>query len=153
MSKTIAILFGTFFGIGYLPFIPGTFGSMAGVVLFYLFNANTAAYILFTFILIILGILIGRKIEEIFGRKDPPCVVIDEVAGMLLALVFIKPDIKLVILGFVFFRLLDTLKPYPAGRLQGLRGGLGIVTDDVVAGIYTNLILHAILKFASFTAS
>jgi len=143
----------TFFYIGYLPFIPGTFASIVGVFLFYLIKDNSAMHILFTLTLIILGFLVAGKAEEIFQRKDARCIVIDEVAGMLLSLIFIPYDIKLVIIAFIIFRILDALKPYPAGTLQNLKGSLGIMSDDIIAGLYTNIILQVVLRLASFRAS
>jgi phosphatidylglycerophosphatase A len=88
--------------------------------------------------------------ERFSGKKDPGCIVIDEVAGMLIALSFMPLDLKIIFLGFLIFRILDTFKPYPAGRLQHLRGSLGVMADDLIAGIYTNIVLQVILKLASF---
>lgn len=87
------------------------------------------------------------------GEKDPGCIVIDEVCGMLLSLAFLPPDPGLVIFAFLVFRIMDTLKPYPAGVLQRLKGSVGIMSDDIVAGFYTNIILQLILKLASFNSS
>ncbi len=142
---------GSFFFIGYLPGIPGTFGSLAGVGLFYLLKTgNPPGYFLFTFCLIALGLFISGRMERLLGKKDPGCIVIDEVAGMLVGLSFMPLDLKIVFLGFLIFRILDTLKPYPAGRLQHLRGSLGVMADDLIAGIYTNIVLQVIVKLASF---
>jgi len=88
--------------------------------------------------------------EKLMRKKDPPCVVIDEVCGMLLGLLFVPYDIKLVIIAFLIFRILDTLKPFPVGRLERLKGSLGIMTDDLVAGLYTNIILQAVVILTSF---
>lgn len=79
--------------------------------------------------------------------------MIDEVSGMLLSLIFLPYDIKLVIIAFILFRILDTLKPYPLGRLQNLAGSIGIMSDDIVAGLYTNIILQVVLRLVSFKAS
>lgn len=79
--------------------------------------------------------------------------MIDEVSGMLLSLIFIPYDIKLVIMAFILFRILDTLKPYPLDRLQNLAGSIGIMSDDIVAGLYTNIILQVVLRLVSFKAS
>jgi phosphatidylglycerophosphatase A len=143
----------TFFYVGYLPVMPGTFGSIAGIWLFYLIKDNALIYILITGILIILGFLTGGSAENLFAKKDARNIVIDEASGMLLSLMFIPYDYKLVIAGFFLFRILDTLKPYPAGRLQNLKGGTGIMCDDIVAAIYTNLILQVVLRWASFKTS
>jgi len=143
----------TFFYIGYLPLIPGTFASITGVFLFYFLKDNLLIYIFSILFLLLIGILVGERAEEVFQRKDCPFIVIDEVLGMLLSLIFIPYDIKLVIIAFVIFRILDTLKPYPASMLQNLKGGIGIMGDDIVAGLYTNIILQLALRLASFKIS
>ena len=100
--------------------------------------------------IIILGFAVSGKAERMFNKKDAKCIVIDEVAGMLLSLMFLPFDIKFVIIAFVLFRLLDILKPYPANRIQELKGSIGIMGDDIVAGLYTNLIMLVVLKMGFF---
>jgi len=146
-------LISTFFYVGYLPFFPGTFASIVGLFLFYLMKDNIFIYVSVTLVLMILGLLSAGKAEKIFNRKDAGCIVIDEVSGMLLALIFIPYSIKLAIIAFVLFRILDGLKPYPAGLFQNLKGSLGIMSDDIVAGLYTNIILQVALRLASFKIS
>ncbi len=143
----------TFFYVGYLPFIPGTFASIAAIFLFYFVKDNNFIYILLTLTLIILGFLITGRAEKIFNKKDAGCIVIDEVAGMLLALTFIPYDIKLVIIAFILFRILDALKPFPLDRLQNLTGSIGIMSDDIVAGFYTNIILQIVFRLVAFKTS
>jgi len=142
----------TFCFVGYLPLIPGTFGSLAGVALFYLFKADILYCGLALAFLLVLGFLASPKIERLLNKKDPGCIVIDEVCGMLIALSFMPLDIKIVVLGFMFFRILDMLKPYPAGLVQEIRGGAGVMGDDIVAGVYTNIILQLLLRFFSAAA-
>lgn len=153
MNRFFIKAISTFFYLGYLPFIPGTFASIAGVFLFYLMKNNTSLHILFTLTLAILGFLVAGRAENIFGRKDARCIVIDEVSGMLLAFMFIPYEIRLVIITFFIFRILDTFKPYPAGYFQNLKGSFGIMSDDLVAGIYTNIVLHFALRLTSFNIS
>lgn len=138
----------TFFYVGYLPFIPGTFGSLAGIILFYFVKNNIFVHLSVILILVILGLTSAGEAEKIFNRQDPRNVVIDEVAGMLLGLLFLPYDIKLVVSGFFLFRLLDTLKPYPIRWFEQRRGSLGIMGDDIVAGLYTNIILQVVLRLA-----
>jgi len=149
MIKTLS----TFFYLGYLPFIPGTFASIAGILLIYLFKDNSFLYILFTALLIILGFFISGKAEKIFNRKDAKFIVIDEVSGMLLAFLFIPYDIKLIVMGFILFRIIDAFKAYPSDRLQRLAGSIGIMSDDIVAGLYTNIILQVVSRLVSLRAS
>lgn len=143
----------TFFYVGYLPFIPATFASIVGVLLIYLLKDNSFIYILFTVVLIILGFLISGKAEKIFNKKDARFIVIDEVSGMLLSLLFIPYDIKLIVIAFILFRILDAFKPYPSDRLQRLAGSIGIMSDDIVAGLYTNIILQVVSRLVSLRVS
>ena len=136
----------TFFGAGHLPLVPGTFGSIAGVAVYFLVKDNPALFIGAISLFLFLGFWLSGYTEKIYGRKDPQVVVIDEVAGMLLSLLFVPFSPWAVIIGFVLFRILDTLKPYPAGKLQQLHGSVGIMTDDIVAGIYANFILQIVFR-------
>jgi phosphatidylglycerophosphatase A len=110
-------------------------------------------YTLVTILLIILGFLVSGPTERLLNKKDARCIVIDEASGMLLSLVFLPYDIKLVVIGFCLFRILDSLKPYPAGSLQNLKGSSGIMIDDIIAGFYTNIILQIVLRSAAFRTS
>lgn len=146
IGDSLIKLITTFFYVGYLPFIPGTFGSLAGIFLFYILKNNALTYILVTFVLMVMGFLSAGRAEKIFNTRDSRHIVLDEVVGMLLGLLFLPYDMKLVVSGFFLFRLLDTLKPYPAGSIQRLHGSLGIMGDDIVAGIYTNFILQIVSR-------
>lgn len=140
----------TFFYVGFLPLIPGTIASLVGVAIFYFTGGNFWIMTLLAASIMILGFTVSGKAEKLFNKKDAKCIVIDEVAGMLLSLMFLPFDIKYVIAAFVLFRLLDILKPYPANRIQDLKGSMGIMGDDIVAGLYTNLIMLIILKMGFF---
>ena len=127
---------------------PGTFGSLVGVAIFLLLPriAIPIAILVFTFA----GIWAGTRTEEISGRKDPGKIVVDEVAGQLIALlplVFIKWSIITVMVSFILFRFFDIVKPYPANRLQELAGGIGVMCDDLVAGAYAAIIVSGVLVF------
>ena len=153
MRNHIVKILSTFFYVGYLPLMPGTFASIVGVSLFYLIKDSIFIHALFTLSFILLGLLVSTKAEKIFKQKDAKCIVIDEISGMLLALLFIPYDIRWLIIAFVLFRILDALKPYPADRFQALSGGIGIMSDDIIAGLYTNIILQFVLRLASFKTS
>ncbi|MCM8789576.1 MAG: phosphatidylglycerophosphatase A, partial [Candidatus Omnitrophica bacterium] len=90
---------------------------------------------------------------QAFEKKDAKNIVIDETSGMMLSLLFLPYQSKILILGFFIFRLLDTLKPYPAGRIQNIKGSIGVMGDDIVAAVYTNIILQAVTRLVSFIAS
>ncbi|MEK6728203.1 MAG: phosphatidylglycerophosphatase A [Candidatus Omnitrophota bacterium] len=153
-SKILIKSISTFFFIGYLPVAPGTFGSLAGVGLFYLLKESGINPLIVTSGLIILGFLVTEKAEKLFAKKDPSFVVIDEVAGMFLSLLFLPVyDIKVLIIAFFYFRLIDTFKPFPAGRVEKMKGALGLMGDDIVAAVYTNIILQLVLRLTFFKTS
>ena len=151
--NSISLLISTFFYLGYLPFIAGTFGSLAGILLFFWVKDSIFAYALVTLATLVLGFLFSGKAERALARKVPPCVVIDEVSGMLVALMFLPHQPAVMIIAFFLFRLLDTVKPYPANSLQRFKGSFGIMADDIVAAVYTNIVLQLALRLASFRAS
>lgn len=148
----LAKIISTFFYIGYLPLIPGTFGSLAGLLIYFLLK-ESGLYLPVTLVLIILGFLFSGKAERLMQKKDPPCVVIDEVSGMLLSLAFLPFDYRFVVSAFILFRVFDILKPYPAKALQNLKGGLGIMADDIMAALYVNIILQLALRIMVFRGS
>ncbi len=137
-------LLGTCFGLGYLPKAPGTFGSLFGIGLFLLtkdYSVLMQVVLFFVFMLLALGT--AEKLEKIMRCKDPEAVVVDEAAGMWISLFFIWDASWLVItVGFIIFRLLDILKPFPINLFQSFRGGMGVVADDISAGMLTNFILR-----------
>ncbi|MFH0855744.1 MAG: phosphatidylglycerophosphatase A [Candidatus Omnitrophota bacterium] len=153
MPKFLVRIISTFFYVGYFPLVPGTAASLAGIIVYFLVRNNVTIYCLTLAALLILGFLASGRAEELMQKKDHSCVVIDEVCGMLLSLIFLPYNIKLVIIAFFIFRALDTLKPFPAGRLERMRGSFGIMSDDIAAGVYTNIILQAVAIFASLRAS
>ncbi len=138
--------------IGFMPYMPGTFGTLLGVMLFLFIYSSFFLYVLVSVFLVLFGIWISSVAErEIFKVKDSPEIVIDEVVGFLIAMAFIG-DINFfsVITGFILFRAFDILKPYPIKRIQNIGGGLGIMIDDIIAGIYSNILLRLVLFIVSY---
>jgi phosphatidylglycerophosphatase A len=133
--------------IGNISFAPGTFGSVLGLLLcFFLSKINFSIAVLLTLIFILSAIWIADKAEKILGEKDPGCIVIDEIAGIILTLSGLPFNITSMIAGFLVFRALDIWKPYPIRLLENkFSGGIGIVLDDVAAGIFSNVILRVFL--------
>ncbi|MDA2919030.1 phosphatidylglycerophosphatase A [Desulfobacterota bacterium AH_259_B03_O07] len=143
MKANFAKFFATFFYLGYSPFAPGTVGTLGAIVLYYfLFFFSDLAYLFFTILFIIFSIWISNEASSARKDPDPGWVVIDEVCGYLVTMFLIPYSITNIFLGFLFFRFFDILKPPPIRRFESLPGGLGIVTDDVIAGIYANIILQ-----------
>jgi phosphatidylglycerophosphatase A len=138
---------GTFFGAGLIKPGPGTWGSLAAGMLWYLAaraaHPTTTSLVVATGIAAVaatlIGIAAGSIIERESGREDPGFVVIDEVAGQWIALAACPVEIRHALLAFALFRLFDIVKPWPARQLERLHGGLGIMMDDVAAGVYALL--------------
>jgi len=134
--------------IGNISFAPGTFGSILGLPLcFFMSKIGFSAAVLLTLIFILCAIWIAQEAEKILKRKDPGCIVIDEIAGMILTLTGLPFNIISVTAGFFLFRILDIWKPYPIRLFERkFSGGVGVVMDDVAAGFFSNLVLRVLLK-------
>jgi phosphatidylglycerophosphatase A len=144
----LALFVCTFGGVGYSPIAPGTAGSAAGLAVYALlryFHFGPVGDALVIVALVLAGVWSGTLAERHFGTTDPGPGVIDEVAGMLVTLYLLPPGWILSAVGFVVFRVLDVVKPYPAQRLESLHGGLGMMADDVMAAVYGNLALRALV--------
>lgn len=134
--------------------MPGTFASAAAAFIFFFFPKSNQAQTIALAATLCAGLLVCGRAERALKRgRDPGCIVIDEVAGMFLALSFLPHDLRLYVLGFLVFRTLDIIKPYPADKFQAINGSIGIMSDDIVAGVYANIILQAVLRLAVFNAS
>jgi phosphatidylglycerophosphatase A len=142
--KSVAVFVASFGYVGFFPFAPGTAGSLAGLALFAFIRwIGVPAIELGAIVAVFaIGIWAASGTEVALGRKDPGVVVIDEVLGMLITLALLPVSIPGVALGFLLFRVLDVVKPYPAAQLEHLHGGLGIMADDAVAGLYSHLLLR-----------
>ena len=140
----------SFFYLGHSPFMPGTLGSLAGLLIYFVVKDKFPIYAFSLLFLFMLGILFSAEAERIYKRKDAQMIVIDEACGMLLALFFVPISIFSVVLGFFLFRIFDILKPPPAKRMEKLTGSFGIMFDDIIAAIYTNLILQVIFRSGLF---
>lgn len=146
----LAVFIATVGYCGYFPIAPGTVGSAAGL-LFYLlvwWTGSPAVEVGMIVVLFAAGVWAGTTAERFFGGVDPGPIVLDEVVGMLITLAFIPGlGVSGAIAGFVLFRIFDVIKPFPAGRLEQLHGGLGVMADDAMAAVYANLSLRALLWF------
>jgi phosphatidylglycerophosphatase A len=146
----LAVLLSTVGYLGYFPVAPGTVGSAAGLAVYALVVATGAPWVQLAAIVAVfaVGAWSATISERYFGGIDPGPVVIDEVLGMLITLAFVPVGIKGAIVGFFVFRVLDVVKPFPAGRLEALHGGLGVMADDAAAAIYGNLVMRLIAAYA-----
>jgi len=136
----------TGFGVGYSPVAPGTLGTLIAIPVYYFLSEipsplNEITLIGFFF----LSVWVSENAERLFGKKDDQRIVIDEIIGFLITMLWVPKTIHFIIIGFFLFRVFDILKPFPIRRLEkGFKGGFGVVLDDVVAGVYANIILRLI---------
>lgn len=130
---------------GYIPFASGTFGSLAALFI-YLIPGFENKYVLIPVIIItsVYGIFIGNKFEIIYG-KDPAQCTIDEFAGMWISLLLVPKEVIWISVVFVIWRFLDIVKIYPANISENLKGGLGIMLDDIISGLYTMILTYVIM--------
>ena len=144
-SRIPALALATALGVGYAPVAPGTCGSAVGLLLWAVLPASTLVQASVIIGLFAAGSWSAGVAERHFGRTDPGQVVVDEVMGMLITL-FLNPVGWVgALAAFFLFRLADVIKPYPANRLEQLHGGVGVIADDAMAGIYANLALRALI--------
>ena len=148
--RRLALLISTFGYVGYAPIAPGTFGSAAGLLVFYAVRATGSSVVEVAIILslFLLGIWAGTLAEHHFGGVDPGPIVLDEVVGMLITLCLLPVNGAGALLGFFVFRLLDVVKPFPSARFEKLPGGLGVMADDGMAAIYGNLAMRGAIALA-----
>jgi phosphatidylglycerophosphatase A len=145
----VALAVATVGGIGYAPFAPGTFGSAAGVLVWFLLGRSAIVHGIAIAAVFWAGVWSAGVCERHCSRTDPGHVVIDEVVGMLITLFLIPVGWAGAFAAFLLFRLADVIKPYPANRFERLHGGLGVMADDCMAGVYANLALRAILALGN----
>ena len=143
------LLLATGLGIGYLPKAPGTLGTLVAVILYLVFRKILPGPLSYGIMLVLfsgMAIWISGTVEKYLGKKDSSAIVIDEMAGFLLAMFLVPFSVRMLILGFILFRALDILKPFRMDRIESLPGGWGVVGDDLAAGILTNILLHVSLS-------
>jgi phosphatidylglycerophosphatase A len=151
-GQRAVVLLATGFFIGNLPFAPGTFGALIGLpICFLLSRLNIVLAVVSTLLFILLAIGLASAAEKILKKEDPAKIVIDEIAGLIVTFVGLPFNLSTATAGFIIFRAFDILKPFPIRTLEKrVAGGLGVVLDDVLAGIYSNLILRLVLFIMGF---
>jgi phosphatidylglycerophosphatase A len=143
LRSRIGLIIATAFGAGYAPLAPGTFGSAVGVLLWLVLPNLLWLQAISIGLVCVGGAWSGFVAERHFNRRDPGQVVVDEVAGMMMTLL-LNPVLGFgwMLVAFVLFRAADIVKPFPVNRLERLPGGIGIMADDIMAGVYANLALR-----------
>ncbi len=150
--KHFVLILATGFGVGYSPIAPGTLGTLIGILVFYfLSNIASPIYEITLIGFFFLSVWISENAEIFFGKKDDQRIVIDEITGFLVTMLWVPQTAILIVIGFFLFRFFDILKPFPIRHLEKrLKGGYGVVLDDVMAGIYANIVLQMILIIKLF---
>lgn len=128
--------------VGFVPVAPGTAAALVAFVLVALVKVPAPLYVMVTLAVIVVGTISAGAVEDLSGGRDPGYVVIDEFAGYLVAAAFLPGTWAYLAAAFVLFRVFDILKPPPIRAMQNLRGGLGIMADDLVAGLFSNILLQ-----------
>ncbi len=149
MKNRLAMLFASGFYIGFIPGAPGTYASITTTLVFFLVchfsqPLMPSLHLSTVCLISLIGILASSRASKIAGNDDPSFIVIDEVAGQLTAFLFLSPNMLNLVSGTAAFRLFDIWKPFPIRKLESLGGGTGIMADDLLAGVYANLLLQAI---------
>lgn len=141
--KKVNICIGSLFGIGFIPFGSGTLASLLSCALILIIKPDRVSLLILLLSILLVSVIVSGEMEKIYG-KDSGNIVIDEAIGVLVTLQFIELSLSNVSIGFILFRIFDIFKPLGISRLEGIKGGLGIVLDDVAAGLYSNFILQII---------
>jgi phosphatidylglycerophosphatase A len=149
MKKRLSLALASAFYIGFIPGAPGTYASIATTLIFFAayclaHRISPVFHILSLCIISLIGVFVSGEASRNAGIEDPSFVVIDEVAGQLLTLLFLPVTAWNLVLGLAAFRIFDMWKPFPIRKLESLKGGFGIMADDLLAGVYGSLIVHLI---------
>ncbi len=148
VKSQLTILLAQGLGVGRIPVAPGTFGTLAGLpIAWVLWNFHPLIYVAITGLFIAFSIWIAGRAARFQGTHDDPKIVIDEIAGIMVALAWVPPSAIALAAGFILFRLLDIIKPPPINWVdRRVKGGLGIVLDDLIAGLGANIVLQIALR-------
>ena len=135
------------FGVGVIPWMPGTFGTLAGVVLYWMLSPLPVwAYVLITAVLVVIGVFICDKTNRDFGTDDHPAAVWDEIASFPIVMIAVPRTWYFILIGFLLFRFFDIVKPWPIGWIdKNIHGGVGVMLDDVVAALFSWVILQFVV--------
>lgn len=150
-SDKMVLFFATWFCSGLIPFAPGTWGSLAALPFAAaLYSIGPFYSCLFMVFILLVSIPVSGRASKLMKEEDPSAIVIDEAAGIFVTLFLIPVSWATIVTGFILFRIFDIIKPFPAGLIdKKIKGGTGIVLDDVMAGVYANVCLRVILIFTN----
>ena len=146
LKQRLAFVLATGFGSGLSPFAPGTAGSAVGLLFVWAMSFfDLTGQIVATLAVTAVSMIAADIVATSMGLKDPGLIVADEIAGMMVTMIAVPITLKSALIGFVLFRVMDVVKPPPARQFEHFKGGVGIVADDLMAGVYANLSLRGVL--------
>jgi len=148
MSDKLVKMLSTWFYVGNIRGAPGTLASAVGAIMAVLLSFNTILYIMVFGIVTAIGYMVCGKMEAILDKKDPGCIVIDEVAGVMIAFFLMPLRWDVIITAFFLFRAFDMFKIYPVNKFERFEGSQGIMADDLFAGLYTNIVMQFAIRWA-----
>ena len=144
--KHFILMFATGFGAGYSPTAPGTLGTLVAIPIYYFLSEIPFPLYEITLTgFFFLAVWVSEKTEAVLGKKDDSRIVIDEMMGFFITMLWVTKTPLFILVGFILFRFFDIFKPFPIRRFEKVRGGFGVVLDDVMAGIFANVILRFIM--------
>lgn len=139
-------IIGSGFFTGYIPIASGTWGSLTALIIYFIPGFEQPAVIIPAILLVFaIGVFISDKFEKVYG-EDPAQCTVDEIVGSWIALLFLPKTIGVALTSFFIWRVLDIIKPFPARKSENLKGGWGIMMDDVISGFYTLIIMHILIQ-------
>jgi phosphatidylglycerophosphatase A len=145
--KYLILLFATGFGAGFSPVVPGTMGTLIAIPIYYFISSiSFPLYELTLVAFFFFSSWVAGQAEQYWEKKDDRRIVIDEILGFLVTMLWVTKTPLSIVSGFVLFRVFDILKPFPIRHLERVKSGFGVVLDDVLAGIYSNILLHLVVR-------
>ena len=148
MSDKIIKMLSTWFYVGNFPVAPGTAASAVGAIIAIICSSNIFFYLCVILIVTILGFMVSGRMEKILNQEDPGCIVIDEVAGIMIAFFLLPMTPVVIVTAFFLFRAFDMFKIYPVNKFEQLESSTGVMMDDIIAGIYTNIVMQFAIRGA-----
>jgi len=138
----------SFFYLGFFPLAPGSLASAVGLLLALQLRGTPVLYGILFAVITLTGFFVSDRVEKSTGKKDPSFIVIDEVSGAMLAFFMLPATPAVLITAFFLFRAFDMFKIYPVNKFEPLAGGVGVMMDDIIAGVYTNLTMQIAIRLA-----
>lgn len=148
MRDRLARLLATFFYVGNVPVAPGSLASLAGTLLAIASYGHPGIYLCLFLLITLVGFAVSGHLENLLGQKDPSCIVVDEASGVLLAFFALPLTPAVIVTTFLLFRAFDMFKIFPVNKFEELPGSIGIMADDLWAGLYTNITMQIALRWA-----